>query len=224
MSQLRILPCLAYKDCTPPDFTHYFHDTFMVFNLTDIKTRIFLPEQIDHTNFISGQYLTRLREWKPLQIKWDNWYARLSLIAPFPISFNLGTGAAYWSPNISKQGAGSSGYRKSFPNLNNQGLKLFGKIEAKDKVQQSIIYRAFQQVYKEYPHDYTLSQEARTERTATSCAGGFLVDRVQGKVYYKGAVVGRYNKGSILLPSKQEHLKDFMVRCGAEQTQVAIEK
>lgn len=220
---LKLIPASVYKDCTPGDFAHYFQDTFLLWDLTPNKRRIFNPQHVGEV--ITGEYLTIKKEWKPKTMKWDKWWESLSIIAPFPLLFNIASGCASWTPNISKHGNMSSGFKKSMPVITKfPVIRYYGKVDPNDITLQNIVFSAFGNIYRNPGYTYpSLREEPKLHKSATACKGDFIVDRLHETVLFKGTPVADYKEGKILIHKGLEFIRDAVIALGGaspEQVQV----
>lgn len=138
-----------FSDCNPQDFAHYFGSTAMVWSLpnTRSKRRAFIvqncEEQPNGSYSIMGQYLTKLREWKPKKLAFKGWNDQLRPIAIRDMYFRLGDGVGQIRPSLGR----TSGALKKSVQWNFRSVINFGNITPDDLTSQSITWWAFNDLY-----------------------------------------------------------------------------
>lgn len=190
-----------FSDCNHADFTHYFAGTAMVWTLpgTSAKRRVFLVNDLTHdakgVYHVVGQYLTKLKEWKTKQIKFDNWYKVLEPVAIRDMYFHCGKGVSLYQPNLTR----ASGALKKSVRWNYTGFTHYGNIAAEDISTQGITWWAFHDLYEASTAtsrtlaDILLSPDKRLE--AEVSAKGFIVDRgrtTMPRIYHRNRALGDF--------------------------------
>lgn len=191
-----------YSDCMTNDFDHYFRDTAMVWSLpeTDDKRRVFVPGALMHDAngkyWIPGNYLTKLREWKPKKIAFNEWHKQLKPVSIRDMYFQCGAGVALYCPDLRRN-------LKKSVRWNYQGIQLYGNIKAEDQSAQGYTYWAFRDLYeRNVPNARSLGEilvHPNENLSAEADARGFIVTRTAGgysKINYRGKKIGTWNDGS----------------------------
>lgn len=191
-----------FSDCNTQDFSHYFAGTLMVWTLpsTNSKRRAFLVGDLQHgpagDYTITGQYLTKLKEWKTKSIKFPNWFKVLQPVSIRDMYFRCGRGVSLYQPNLSR----AHGALKKSVRWNYQGFTHFGAPEAEDVSTQGITWWAFRDLYEpaSVPTVRSLSDILLSPATglqAEVSTKGFIVDRSTGtypKIFHRNRIIAQF--------------------------------
>lgn len=203
----------TYRDCTREDFSRYFLHTYMVWNLSPTKKRIFRVEDVNHHE-IEGEYLTREKEWKSKMFSFDTWWNSLDAIAVYPRLFNTKVVGCWWMPNL------GSNFKKSFPSALNT-LQVYGSPPAGAVTTQELIRNAFGEVYKIASLPSLSSALQDTSRQSTATKEGFVFYRSVNQLFYKGSLVaGVNNQGEIFISKKNRIIKNLLLKCGIQESKI----
>lgn len=190
-----------FSDCNQQDFGHYFGGTAMIWTLpnTRSKRRVFVVGEVENDGagklVVTGQYLTKLKEWKHKKIAFANWHKQLSPISIRDMFFRVGSGVTLFCPVL---GRTSGALRKSVA-WNYKGLVHFGTISPADMTSQALTWWAFNDLYDQDRDRTRTLHEILVEPndlTAETDEEGFIVDRSQSKthsVQYRQKKLGGYN-------------------------------
>jgi len=175
----------AYKDVTPQDFNHYFASTAMVWRISPTKRRLFVVSGLGDGDKISGQYLTREKEFKDKTISLKEWWTSLDIILMQPIMFNYKHGAALWKHKLQKN------LRKSFPWRFND-VKFFGDVPPAARTVQETASQAFCELYGMRHVKPALVDVWREGPLACWTRENFLIDRVANLLYFHSEPIGKF--------------------------------
>lgn len=190
-----------FSDCNEQDFGHYFGGTIMIWTLPNTKTkrRAFVVGDIEKDVLgrlvISGQYLTKLREWKQKRVSFSNWTTQLAPVSIRDMFFRCGDGVMLYSPAL---GRTSGALRKSIQ-WGYKNMNQFGKIAPADLTSQGITWWAFNDLYDHDRDRIRTLPEILTEpneRSAEVDHEGFIVSRTGAPnhtVQYRNKKLGSYN-------------------------------
>lgn len=189
-----------FSDCTYNDFIHYFSGTVMIWSLPNTKTkrRAFIVGEVENqgngTAAITGQYLTKLKEWKHKKIKWEGWNENLKPLAIRDMYFRVGNGVTLHSPSLSRT---SGALKKSVP-WTYRSMMHFGKIDPTDITTQGLTWWAFNDLYDfDRDRERTLAEILIEPNglSAEADSDGFIVDRsvpLVNTLYYRSKKIGQY--------------------------------
>lgn len=192
-----LLNTTDFSDCNHADFGHYFGGCAMVWDLPSItpKRRLFIAGEIVASDsgkvVISGQYLTKLKEWKEKRIAFSDWHKRLTPVAIRDMYFPVGRGVTLYSPNLQRN-------LKKAPRWDYRGMTHFGATDPEQQTTQHLSWWAFRDLYeREVEPSRKLWQILLepNDQVAECDERGFIVERVAGgsRINYRSKKVGIFN-------------------------------
>lgn len=181
-----------FSDCGNNDIQHYFDGTVGVWDMTPTKKRLFLfggIERAEEGEVITGQYLTRQKEWRYKQLPLRDWNKVLKPILSRCISFNHEGIAAVLCPNRTKE-------LKKGLKWNYSGIKWYGNHTDKPPTAATISYEAFKDLYvlPDKIYSPTLREVVDTgigDRQSVCTHNGFVIDNI-GCFWYRKTRLGVY--------------------------------
>lgn len=203
----------VYKDVSHQDFTHYFGGTAMAYKLSETKRRLYLVSTVANGH-VTGQYLTREKEFKSKDVPWKGWWDHLEPIISGLLMFNVSDGGCVWYHRTPKN------MKKSFV-WNTSFLSFFGQPPNHAKTMQNIGYEAFYNLYgapKSYPSLYETLLSGKSAVTKER----FVVDNHTKRLFFCTAKVGTIQDDKILLSKDKEFFKDFLLRKGLSTEQIIV--
>lgn len=205
-----------YKDVNTQDFSHYFTSTAMAYKISPTKRRLFLVSGVSTTGGVTGQYLTREKEFKDKSVPWQSWWTHLEPIVSSVLMFNTENGCGLWFHRMPKN------LKKSFV-WNTGTISFYGNIPVAERTMQNIGFCAFSPLYgaaKSLPSLYETLLEGKSAVTKER----FIVDNHQGRLLFHTATIGRIERGKVILPKSKDFFKEFLMTKGLSSNDVAIEE